>query len=177
MSSAPSLLDLIFWICELNSGKNWSTLVLFQLRSSVRRSETLRSRADSWIGPIGLVRVLREIHKSFQTFVFWPFQMAFPKFSWSKSLPWRILLHPCEQTAGSWTSRKLFLWQYLPVRTRASKQLGEVRILQTTFASNAWLNSWISLSPSPPDALGYVSLSQATQHIFSCLLSCPTRIE
>lgn len=165
MSSTPSLLGFICCIRWPKPGKSLSILSLFHCRLSVRRSDTLRSITDSWMGPKGLVWVLSDIHQSFQILVFSPFPMAFPRFSWRRSLPCRILRHPWEQTAGTLTSRKLFLWQYLPVSTLANKQFGAVNILHAIFASNAWLKIWISLSPSPPVPFGFVNLSQANQHI------------
>lgn len=177
MSSAPTLLGFIHWICELKSGKYCSILAFFHCKSSVGRSETLISRADSWIGPIGLELLSNDIHVSFQTFVFWSLPIAFPRFSLSRSLPCRMLLQLCEHTAGSWASRKLFLWQYFPVRTRASKQLGEVNILQATFSKSAWLIIEYLSVLNPLRLLAWLICPRPPNTCFSFLLNDPTRTE
>ena len=96
----------------------------------------------------------------------WPLPTAFPMFSVSRFLPCNIPLHPWEHAWGESTSRKCFPWQYFPNKTRARRQLGSVTMRHASFANRAWLNNCISLSPSPPIALGVVNLSQANQQIF-----------
>ncbi|CDY14227.1 BnaA08g13580D [Brassica napus] len=107
-----------------------------------------QSSAPAWLGwslnifslnsgPQNLSCSSRDIHESLQTLVVIPFPMAFPSFSLRRFLPCKIPLHPCEQTLGRSTSRKFFLWQYLPIRILARKLSGTVIILHAILAKKA----------------------------------------
>ena len=80
-SSAPVELGFKHCICSARSGKSSSILCLFHLSSEVSRSATVRSRADSLIGPIGFRILSNEIQESFQILVVCPFPIDFPRFS------------------------------------------------------------------------------------------------
>lgn len=77
-----------------------------------------------------------------------------------------MLLHPWEQEGGVVTSKRLLLWQYLPVRTLASRHVGFVRTHHAFLAKMAWLNACISWNPRPPFAFCFVRSCQEIQLIF-----------
>lgn len=103
---------------------------------------------------------------SFQMLTSSPLPMAQPTWSFMRSLPISIPLHPWEQFDGAETFRKSPLVQYLPFRTRASRQSGEVRTFQLIFASIASLKHCMSLNPRPPSSLDLIIVFQETHAIF-----------
>ena len=136
-SSAPVELGFKHCICSARSGKSSSILCLFHLSSEVSRSATVRSRADSLIGPIGFRILSNEIQESFQILAVCPFPIDFPRFSFKRSRPWSILFYPWEQLCEGAISRKLLLWQYFPMRIREKRLSGAVIIRQASFANRA----------------------------------------
>lgn len=103
-----------------------------------------------------------EIQGSDQIFVSVPSPMTLLKCFNIRSRPAKIPVQLCEEDFVTCTLRKFALWQYLRRRTRVSKQLGLVSILQEIFAKRAVLKVWISLKPILPIPFGSVSFSMLT---------------
>ena len=81
------------------------------------------------LGPNGCIGVLKESQGSPQTRTDSPLPIAQLSPFRSKSLPARILRHPCEAVKGAEQSRKVEFLAYLPNKTRDNSDCGSVRIL------------------------------------------------
>ncbi|KAF8105085.1 hypothetical protein N665_0163s0055 [Sinapis alba] len=136
--------------------------------SGQRRLLTFSDRAGSCGGPMGASGFRQDSHGSLHTLMLSPFPTTHPRPFFSRSRPAKMLRQPCEGEAGDLHSRKEEFLAYFPSRTCATSDVGFLIRRQPIFANRASLNFPTSLKPKPPAYLGFVSVDQATQHIFFC---------
>lgn len=130
------------------------------------RSDTFRSLLSKVGGPMGEIGEMRDIHGSFHTLILLPDPTIQPRPFTKTSRPIKIPLQPRGSEEGWSVSKKLEEWQYIPKRTRESRDWGNLSTRQAAFARRASLNCSISRKPSPPTDLGRVRVFQETQAIF-----------